>query len=619
MDKSKTLFRILTLIILFIPTMLAFYNIYVITSDKPTPENTTKITALRGDGMSEEYTDRNDISLLIKTLEKASDVKPNRNLDEETPLILTLHKGSDELEYSLYLSLNSGECFLKTYNNELKLLDKKDAELLLNEPIADMIFPYSQIPIAGMSQGDDMDSLKILPSSGDWFIQKPNGEFYPSTVGNILAETNKAKISVTRPFNLQFSVEPDLVNLAIEYDKETVFDGNYDDYPVFENDFLYNSPPEIVRKNMNYKVTAEWHRDDDSGYYGTAEYNINVLYDVPSVFVFSETEPKPGDIVIVTAYNIYEDDNFVLEITDEDTDYSTQFMTVDGKQIALIPISLEYAGRTLGVSLTSSDESHQFELAVSINSAAPAAISADPNRMEIHLSDSAVLEKQAAYDKIMAMPSPAGERYWDGRFVLPREGREWLSYGSRVNINGTNHSYVNLAINIDINPGNPIVASNSGKVIFAELVPEDGNLVVIDHGMGIKTWYGHMTALKVAVGDEVVKNQEIGVMGTNSNDFTGLYTSVKFNVHFAVSVNDIFVNPSWLIKNGIEGGENPSALIIPGFESENLGSSNSSNSSDSLDIPEISNDADNANDAGGAANAGGEGDIPSAVSDETEP
>ncbi len=60
----------------------------------------------------------------------------------------------------------------------------------------------------------------------------------------------------------------------------------------------------------------------------------------------------------------------------------------------------------------------------------------------------------------------------------------------------------------------PIPASNDGKVLWAEDLGIYGNCVVIDHGFGLQTFYGHMSEFLVKKGDMVKKGQIIGKTGS---------------------------------------------------------------------------------------------------------
>ena len=82
----------------------------------------------------------------------------------------------------------------------------------------------------------------------------------------------------------------------------------------------------------------------------------------------------------------------------------------------------------------------------------------------------------------------------------------------------------------------PITASNAGTVVFAGDNGIYGNLVLIDHGLGVTTLYGHLSSLDVAVGDRVTRGQVLGRSGA-----TGL--AGGDHLHFAVLVGHTYVDP----------------------------------------------------------------------------
>lgn len=82
----------------------------------------------------------------------------------------------------------------------------------------------------------------------------------------------------------------------------------------------------------------------------------------------------------------------------------------------------------------------------------------------------------------------------------------------------------------------PIEAANDGMVLYADALGIYGNAVIIDHGMGIATLYGHMSSIDVKPGDMVRKRQIIGHTGQ-----TGL--AAGDHLHYGVYVNGIAVRP----------------------------------------------------------------------------
>jgi murein DD-endopeptidase MepM/ murein hydrolase activator NlpD len=92
----------------------------------------------------------------------------------------------------------------------------------------------------------------------------------------------------------------------------------------------------------------------------------------------------------------------------------------------------------------------------------------------------------------------------------------------------------------------PVVAANRGKVVHAAPLGIYGNCVIIDHGMGVQSLYGHLSSIAVKVGDMVEKEQELGKSG-----MTGL--AGGDHLHFTMLVSGQMVNPvEWWDQHWIQ-------------------------------------------------------------------
>ncbi len=98
------------------------------------------------------------------------------------------------------------------------------------------------------------------------------------------------------------------------------------------------------------------------------------------------------------------------------------------------------------------------------------------------------------------------------------------------------YSWRHQAIDIANHIGTPIYAADDGTIIKAGWSTGYGNNIVIDHGNGMETRYAHLSKFDVSVGDQVVKGQQIGEMGS-----TGWSTGP--HVHFEVIINGVKYNP----------------------------------------------------------------------------
>jgi murein DD-endopeptidase MepM/ murein hydrolase activator NlpD len=85
--------------------------------------------------------------------------------------------------------------------------------------------------------------------------------------------------------------------------------------------------------------------------------------------------------------------------------------------------------------------------------------------------------------------------------------------------------------------GTPVVAAASGKVVYADVHPQYGRMVEIDHGNGLVSRYAHAAELWVKVGDLVMRGQRVASVGS-----TGRSTGP--HLHFEVRLNGVPQNPA---------------------------------------------------------------------------
>ena len=132
----------------------------------------------------------------------------------------------------------------------------------------------------------------------------------------------------------------------------------------------------------------------------------------------------------------------------------------------------------------------------------------------------------------------------DGAFFQPNEGKVFPNFGQRRIYNDAPRS-THAGVDIAAPQGDPIRAANAGKVVLASHLYLSGNAVIIDHGLGVFSFYGHMSKLLVKRGQAVGKGDIIGKCGT-----TGRSTGP--HLHWAVRVFDSRVDPFSLLAFGLQ-------------------------------------------------------------------
>lgn len=130
--------------------------------------------------------------------------------------------------------------------------------------------------------------------------------------------------------------------------------------------------------------------------------------------------------------------------------------------------------------------------------------------------------------------------------LWPVFGKLESGFGGRRNPFGGSSFEFHSGQDIDAEIGAPVVAGASGKVTFVGWQNGYGQLVVIDHGGGLTTRYGHLSHIDVAQGQQVERGRFIGRVGS-----TGRSTGP--HLHYEVRINDEPVNPlQYLLTSAVK-------------------------------------------------------------------
>jgi len=107
---------------------------------------------------------------------------------------------------------------------------------------------------------------------------------------------------------------------------------------------------------------------------------------------------------------------------------------------------------------------------------------------------------------------------------------------SRFGVSSRIRSGDHTGLDIAAPKGTPIVTCGDGKVTFSGTKGSYGKLIIISHGSGVETWYGHCSELLVSEGQKVSGGQKIGLVGSTGN-------STGNHLHLEIRINNKPVNP----------------------------------------------------------------------------
>ena len=138
------------------------------------------------------------------------------------------------------------------------------------------------------------------------------------------------------------------------------------------------------------------------------------------------------------------------------------------------------------------------------------------------------IAKQKEKEEQEAMPEISGIKL----ATKPIVGTITSRYGERSSIRSSTHTGLDIAATT----GTPIQVVADGTVTSASYNGSYGNLVKVDHGNGIETWYAHTSKMYVTVGQTVTAGEVIATVGSTGN-------STGPHLHFEIRMNGEHVNP----------------------------------------------------------------------------
>lgn len=212
----------------------------------------------------------------------------------------------------------------------------------------------------------------------------------------------------------------------------------------------------------------------------------------------------------------------------------------DGKISALVGIDFHSKPGSYPLVLTL-DDGRKIETKIAVGQRAvatttfdiPETLGGNTPQAEHQLTTS-LAEDTAIINAVIATTGP--EKLWSGQFRLPLDGSPAVTdvYGYKRQTGSVNLSH--QGTDFRASEGTPVSAMNSGKVAFAGTFRNYGHTVIIDHGLGLMTFYMHLSKIKVGKGESVEQGDLIAWSGN-----TGY--SLGPHLHLSVRINGLTIDP----------------------------------------------------------------------------
>jgi murein DD-endopeptidase MepM/ murein hydrolase activator NlpD len=214
-----------------------------------------------------------------------------------------------------------------------------------------------------------------------------------------------------------------------------------------------------------------------------------------------------------------------------------------GQWMALIGIDLETKPGKYTVKISGSDNdgnpvAADYALEVVAKTFPTRKLTVDEKYVSPPASVMPRIQREA--EKVKAIfDAVSDEQYWEGAFIAPVPGAVISAFGKRSVYNGQPRS-PHAGTDFQGAEGTPIKAPNAGKVVLAANLYYSGNTVILDHGLGLYSYFGHMSAFAVREGDLVRQGDLVGRVGA-----TGLVTGP--HLHWTVRLAGTRVDPISLL------------------------------------------------------------------------
>ncbi len=532
---NKKLLCALFIVLLFIPTFVA---IGYYTSTKAGVGNESDVKTLEVediDGVkrsfsSEEGTSLSSdmINLFYSMISGSSEVPSLPGAISDKFFKVTFTSFGEQFVYQFYFTKDPSEAYyVDTTGDAEDKVYKIPADLassFLSTECA--VSLYDSTPPLMKVGGENGQTVK--PSSLSWNYRTYNGEFVTLDPAEFLS-TADLTCTIDGGFDLSFTEAPDSVMLIVKSGDTELFHDTIEhmDQLSFGD-----------AKEFSVSVSAEWFDNSEKSFKGVATYNFIGKLEEPAAFYLGQTTISNGEFVVIGGKNVKNksDITFASNIP---INYSPVFYQEGEFVYALVPIRYEledgtdktytftlgYHGVTQEMQLTVKSYAYKSST-LDIASGVETATYTDASRKE---AEDALLA--LAKTEILDTHAFSGTFFED---VVGEGSADKISpgFGRKITIKSSGTTFQHTGCDYKIANGKDVYSVNAGKVVYSGYLTITGNIVVIDHGWGLKSWYCHLSECSVKVGDTVERGAVIGKTGD-----TGFTT--KNRIHVGLTVGDV--------------------------------------------------------------------------------
>ncbi|MCQ2431144.1 MAG: M23 family metallopeptidase [Clostridia bacterium] len=523
---NNKLKAVIFILLLFIPTYLAVaYYINAQSGAVDGSRGIEKMEISDPDGKSYLYTaDKADGG--AAEIEFLTSV--NKNAKEQTDMpdaladakifrvVYTTFNRASTYEY--YFTPNPDAAFFKDPEGKIFKINSQDASAFLCKDYAACMYNGSVHPVLKIS-GEE-----VLPQSLDWRYKLFNGAYRAMET-----ETTDARKTyrMNARLAMSFNLEPDLIDISVYDGDELIYSDNYANLSRLSI---------TEQKNLRFHIEAKWYEVDGKEGQGEAVYDFNARVNAPASFYLNVSTIQRGEFCVITVKDKPEDAD-VLFAAEPDINFTPTFVEDGDYYRALIPIACEQPAGNYTFTVSCDGVTQELLLGVTDKEFHEAPYSIDQSIINATRTEATL----ASFDELMKPVAQSlalgADHMFNGTFLEGPADTSLLITGfGRIRVINGGTKYQHQGVDYLVREGTDIQAVNDGVVIYVGATDLSGNIVVVEHGLGLKSWYCHLSETKVSKGDTVHKGDVIALSGD-----TGF--CAQATAHIGLSVFEVPVCP----------------------------------------------------------------------------
>ena len=528
MKNNKWLIALL-IVLLFVPAYIAVANYISVSSTPVTVDKATELTISDIAGRTyKETTDSSVAKLLDKINKNAIKLStPPESLASADYFMVTYSEGKRATSYRYFFSLNPTSVYYTDTDGVSYLVAEDDAAAFLETKYAQCLYTEAYLPT--LTNGENT----LVPAEYEWAYQTVGG----TNIAGTMVDTTDKQVAYTGKNGLEFNFtrNPYTFDLTVKSaDGELLYSGDYAG--------LAGAVDTKKHNVLAISAEASWLGNEQHMSSGKAKYNFLLNIEAATEFFITLSASgaaegndyipfTPGDIAMLSATGIKD----VTKITFK----CEPALTHGGKEItpvfhldgttayAFLPTAYDTAAGEYslifgyeGVNYPLSLKVEAKKFGTNVYDVTKAVASATRTEETLKTFDNLVKEVAAG---------DFATRYFDetpfGTGVSKSNDTGYsvkAGYGRTQTIKATNEKFVMEGIEYYLKEGSDIYAVNGGKVVLATTTAYAGNVVAVDHGYGLISWYHNLGEISVSVGDLLAKGDTVGKSGSTGFTKGGL-------------------------------------------------------------------------------------------------